>query len=47
VPLQAAHQLVEHIPSAVADIVHGMGHDLPLALLPHFADGIAANAARA
>jgi hypothetical protein len=26
--------------------VPGMGHDLPLALLPRIADGIAANAAR-
>jgi len=47
VPLQAGHDLVAHIAPAVADIVHGMGHDLPLQLLPHFADGIAANAARA
>ena len=47
VPVAAAHDLVDLIPGAVADIVRGMGHDLPLALLPYFAAGIADNAARA
>jgi pimeloyl-ACP methyl ester carboxylesterase len=46
VPVPAAHDLAAKIPGAVADIVPGMGHDLPLALLPRIADGIAANAAR-
>jgi pimeloyl-ACP methyl ester carboxylesterase len=46
VPVPAAHDLVRKIPGAVADIVPGMGHDLPLALLPRIAEGIAANAAR-
>jgi pimeloyl-ACP methyl ester carboxylesterase len=47
VPVPAGHDLVAKIPGAVADIVPGMGHDLPLQLLPHFAAGIAENAARA
>ncbi len=47
VPVAAGHDLVAQIPGAVADIVPGMGHDLPLPLLPHFAAGIAQNAARA
>ena len=46
VPVPAAHDLVRKIAGAVPDIVPGMGHDLPLALLPRFADGIATNAAR-
>jgi pimeloyl-ACP methyl ester carboxylesterase len=47
VPVPAAHDLVQKIPSAVADIVPGMGHDLPLPLLPRIAEGIVQNAARA
>jgi pimeloyl-ACP methyl ester carboxylesterase len=47
VPVPAAHDLVAKIPGAVADIVPGMGHDLPLPLLPRVAEGIAQNAARA
>ena len=47
VPVPAGHDLVAKIPNAVADIVPGMGHDLPLQLLPRFADGIAENARRA
>ena len=47
VPVACGHDLVARIPGAVADIVPGMGHDLPLQLLPHFAAGIAENAARA
>ena len=47
VPLPAAHDLVHKIPGAVADIVPGMGHDLPLPLLPRIAEGIVSNAARA
>ena len=47
VPLPAAHDLVSKIAGAVADIVPGMGHDLPLPLLPRIADGIAKNAVRA
>ena len=47
VPVPAAHDLVKKIPGAVADIVPGMGHDLPLPLLPRIAEGIVQNAARA
>ena len=46
VPVPAGHDLVARIAGAVADIVPGMGHDLPLPLLPRFAAGIAENAAR-
>jgi pimeloyl-ACP methyl ester carboxylesterase len=46
VPVPAAHDLTAKIKGAVADIVPGMGHDLPLQLLPRFAQGIADNAAR-
>lgn len=46
IPVAAAHDLVGHIRGAVLDIVHGMGHDLPAALLPRFAEAIAVNAAR-
>ena len=46
VPVAAGHDLVAKIAGAVADIVPGMGHDLPLPLLPRFADGIAENARR-
>jgi len=46
VRVAAGHDLVQRIAGAVADIVPGMGHDLPLQLLPHFAQGIAENAAR-
>jgi pimeloyl-ACP methyl ester carboxylesterase len=47
VPVACGHDLVARIRGAVADIVPGMGHDLPLPLLAHFADGITANAERA
>jgi pimeloyl-ACP methyl ester carboxylesterase len=47
VPVHAAHDLVQKIANAVADIVPGMGHDLPLPLLPRIVEGIAQNAARA
>ena len=45
-PVAAGHDLVARIAGAVADIVPGMGHDLPLQLLPRLADGIADNARR-
>jgi pimeloyl-ACP methyl ester carboxylesterase len=47
VPVPAAHDLVRKIPGAMADIVPGMGHDLPLPLLPRIAEGIVQNAGRA
>ena len=46
VPVPAAHDLVRKIPGAMADIVPGIGHDLPLPLLPRIAEGIVQNAAR-
>ncbi len=46
VPVAAGHDLVAHIKGAQADIIDGMGHDLPQQLLPRFAEGITANAAR-
>jgi pimeloyl-ACP methyl ester carboxylesterase len=47
VPVAAGHDLAQRIAGAVADIVPGMGHDLPAQLLERFADGIAENARRA
>ena len=47
VPVAAGHDLAARIAGAVIDIVPGMGHDLPVELLPRFAEGIAQNAARA
>jgi pimeloyl-ACP methyl ester carboxylesterase len=46
VPVACGHDLAARIPGTVADIVPGMGHDLPLPLLARFADGIWATAAR-
>ncbi|MDP2007005.1 MAG: alpha/beta fold hydrolase [Rubrivivax sp.] len=46
VRVAAGRDLVQRIRGAVADIVPGMGHDLPQPLLPHFAAGIAENAGR-
>ncbi|MDO8420134.1 MAG: alpha/beta fold hydrolase [Rubrivivax sp.] len=47
IPVAGGHDLVAKIRGAVADIVPGMGHDLPAQLWPRFAEGIAGNAARA
>jgi pimeloyl-ACP methyl ester carboxylesterase len=47
VPVAAGHDLAARIAGASCDIVPGMGHDLPQQLLPRYAEGIAANAARA
>ena len=46
IPVAAAHDLVVHIPDSTVDIVPGMGHDLPLALLPRLAGAIVGNAGR-
>jgi pimeloyl-ACP methyl ester carboxylesterase len=43
----AGRDLATRIAGATADFVPGMGHDLPDALLPRFAEVIARNAARA
>jgi len=47
IPVAAGRELAQLIPGAMADWVPGMGHDLPVQLLPRFADTIAANARRA
>jgi pimeloyl-ACP methyl ester carboxylesterase len=47
VPVACGHDLVRRIAGAQADIVPGMGHDLPEPLFDRFADGIRDNAARA
>lgn len=46
VRVEAGRELAQQIAGAESDFIPGMGHDLPLQLLPRFADGIAANAAR-
>lgn len=47
VPVACGHDLAAHIRGADTEFIAGMGHDLPEALLPRFAQGIAALAARA
>lgn len=47
VPPAAGEQLAAAIGGATLDLVPGMGHDLPEALLPRLAQGIVANARRA
>lgn len=47
VPAACGEDLARHIAGATLDLVPGMGHDLPEALWPRFADTIAANARRA
>ncbi|HSI58771.1 MAG TPA: alpha/beta fold hydrolase [Ideonella sp.] len=47
IPAASGHDLARRIAGASSDLIAGMGHDLPLQLLPRFADGIAANAQRA
>jgi pimeloyl-ACP methyl ester carboxylesterase len=46
VPVACGHDLAQRIAGAEADIVPGMGHDLPEQLLPRFADGMRDNAHR-
>jgi len=46
VPVEAGHDLQRKIRGATIDVIDGMGHDLPQPLLPRFAAGIAAVAAR-
>lgn len=46
IPVPAGRDLVRRIDGAVGDFVTGMGHDLPMQLLPRFVQGIADNAAR-
>jgi pimeloyl-ACP methyl ester carboxylesterase len=46
VPVAAAHDLSKRIPGAMTEIVPGLGHNLPLELLPLFAKCITENASR-
>jgi pimeloyl-ACP methyl ester carboxylesterase len=46
VPVAAGRELARLIPGAKADFIPGMGHDLPLQLLPRIAQNIAENARR-
>ncbi len=46
VPPAAGQDLARRIAGATIDMVPGMGHDLPLPLLPRIADGIAAAASQ-
>ena len=47
VRVAAGHDLSRKIAGSTQDMIAGMGHDLPLLLLPRFAEGITANAKRA
>lgn len=47
VPAACGEDLAARIAGSDIDIVPGMGHDLPLELLPRFANGLSENAARA
>ncbi|WP_291014683.1 alpha/beta hydrolase [Hydrogenophaga sp.] len=47
VPVACGEQLVKKISGAQTDFIPGMGHDLPEALLPRFAQGIVELASRA
>jgi pimeloyl-ACP methyl ester carboxylesterase len=47
IPVAAAHDLARHLPGCMLELIPGMGHDLPLQLLPPLAQAIASNAQRA
>jgi pimeloyl-ACP methyl ester carboxylesterase len=47
VPVEAGRDLARRIAGARIDLIEGMGHDLPAALWPRFADTIRSAAARA
>lgn len=47
VPVENGRDLARRIAGATSEYITGMGHDLPLQLIPRFVDGIASNAARA
>lgn len=46
IPVGNGRDLARRIAGATSDWITGMGHDLPLPLVPRFVDGIASNAAR-
>jgi pimeloyl-ACP methyl ester carboxylesterase len=47
VPLESAEDIAARVPNAELRIVPGLGHDIPVALVPEFADAITAAATRA
>jgi len=47
IPIENGRDLAQRIRGATSDFIAGMGHDLPLALLPRYAEGLARNAERA
>jgi pimeloyl-ACP methyl ester carboxylesterase len=47
IPVAAGRDLTARIRNARADLIEGMGHDLPIALWPRFAEGIGVAASRA
>ena len=46
IPVENGRDLARRIANATSDFVPGMGHDLPLQLVPRYAEGIASNASR-
>lgn len=46
IPVAHAHDLQSRLPGATLDVIPGMGHDLPDALLPRIAAGIAETVSR-
>jgi pimeloyl-ACP methyl ester carboxylesterase len=46
IPIENGRDLVRRIGNATSDFISGMGHDLPLQLVPRYAEGIATNAVR-
>ncbi|MEK8033934.1 alpha/beta fold hydrolase [Ideonella sp. DXS29W] len=46
IPVDNGRDLARRIAGASGDFIAGMGHDLPLPLVPRFVQGISANAAR-
>jgi pimeloyl-ACP methyl ester carboxylesterase len=47
IPVENGRDLAQRIHNATSDFIPGMGHDLPVPLVPRLAERIAANAARA
>lgn len=47
VPVASAEDIAARVPDAELRIVPGLGHSIPIALVPEFADAVAAAAARA
>jgi len=47
VPVEAGRDTAHHIHGAKLRIIQGMGHDLPLALLPELVDSVATHCRQA